>query len=438
MPEISRSPGPSPAKRQRLSTDTLSTPTSSGITSLEPSIKAERSPSPAVSLPQTSGAKFYAMPSDCRKIDPNCKRNRSRFAAARKAELSTLGLKLTRQLWRTDGLVFDWKSNVPVMLDTLKPPKEIGTGRHTNDAAEAASPHGLSLLISPAPASDIIPSQTNAGAGRSDMIPLARQDSPASRCIDLKSESRRSPSVEIPGFQRNSLRSGLPATLPPVSSEPAPFRPTPAGPSIPNHERSILRQPSDSPKKHARPRTPDGPRLRTTHNDTRALVSTYGAPCQDFGSAQDWPSTKVSEEMTSASLQYLQKYISMFDTRRASLSDAYHADATVSIRRVAPHTTTLGDVTTASGRDEITRTLSDLRLRIFADGNADVKYDIVHLGNRIGTLVTVNGLMYEPGSALPKSLAFHWTFILKEKLASRDIVWSLQATLHQMSIYSTS
>lgn len=100
MADPSRTPGPSPAKRQRLSVDTLSTPSSTAGPLLDLTVKTERSPSPALNLPQTTGAKFYAMPKDCRKTIPDYRRNRSRFVAARKAELSLLGLELTRQLWR--------------------------------------------------------------------------------------------------------------------------------------------------------------------------------------------------------------------------------------------------------------------------------------------------------------------------------------------------
>ena len=100
MSDLSRSAGPSPAKRPRLSAESVSTSLPNGAPSQDLRVKSERSPSPMLSLPRTTGAKFYAMPRDCRKVAPNYIRNRSKFVAARKTELAMLGLELTRQLWR--------------------------------------------------------------------------------------------------------------------------------------------------------------------------------------------------------------------------------------------------------------------------------------------------------------------------------------------------
>lgn len=65
-----------------------------------------------------------------------------------------------------------------------------------------------------------------------------------------------------------------------------------------------------------------------------------------------------------------------------------------------------------TGRTSIARALSDIYLNAFADGDVDLRYDVVHLGNRIGTMAVVDGMMHESGKRA-KALPFRWTFILR-------------------------
>ena len=73
-------------------------------------------------------------------------------------------------------------------------------------------------------------------------------------------------------------------------------------------------------------------------------------------------------------------------------------------------------VVQASGRTDILRALSAIRLNISSHDDVDIKYDAVHLGDRVGTMLVVDATMHEANIGRSGSLPFRWTFILKSNL----------------------
>lgn len=199
----------------------------------------------------------------------------------------------------------DRKSKVPIMPDTLRPPSLINTSRPMGDVptvVEATTPDRPTPIASLDLSSLATSAQTDARAVQFDMAPRD-QPSLLATPLDPESESRRSPSVEIPGLQWSSSRPSLP---PPSSMSSGPssicLSQTP-GPSLLECDNPVLRLTTDSPKKRRSLQTPNGNRSI----DHPTSIPLYDSPCEDYGSVQDWPSKSEVEAKTSASLQYLNK-----------------------------------------------------------------------------------------------------------------------------------
>ncbi|KAF5316549.1 hypothetical protein D9619_006639 [Psilocybe cf. subviscida] len=112
---------------QAVNTSTSAGP-KTGVRSPEVVIKKEEQLSPLSQSPikparklVTEAASFYPMPASCDKAVLEYKENRKAFFKENSKILSALGLKRTKAFFRDDGLVIEWKSDVPVWSDTLKP-----------------------------------------------------------------------------------------------------------------------------------------------------------------------------------------------------------------------------------------------------------------------------------------------------------------------------
>ncbi|KAI0741251.1 hypothetical protein C8Q80DRAFT_1193345 [Daedaleopsis nitida] len=88
-------------------------------------VKRERSPSPLLDTlphPVTEGCiRIAPLPAQCHKSRPNFKVARQKLSMVEVKKLRELGLQPTRVFTRDDGMVIDWKSDIPVMSDTLLP-----------------------------------------------------------------------------------------------------------------------------------------------------------------------------------------------------------------------------------------------------------------------------------------------------------------------------
>ncbi|KAJ7484616.1 hypothetical protein FB451DRAFT_1393149 [Mycena latifolia] len=94
-----------------------------------PRVKLEaRTPSPPPADPPpvrravTSGSKrYFPVPPNCTRIDPDYIANRRNWARRECAVLRDLGLHVDKFFFRDDGMVIEWTSPAPVWLDTLRP-----------------------------------------------------------------------------------------------------------------------------------------------------------------------------------------------------------------------------------------------------------------------------------------------------------------------------
>ncbi|KAI0358302.1 hypothetical protein OH77DRAFT_1421624 [Trametes cingulata] len=130
-------PGPEPLLATATSRDAARTmsprspviqPRPTEMAAASPIVKRERSPSPMIddaSAPRlvTEGCvRIAPLPPECRTTRPGYKAARQAWTGREVKKLRELGLQPTRVFVREDGMVIDWKSNIPVMSDTLRPP----------------------------------------------------------------------------------------------------------------------------------------------------------------------------------------------------------------------------------------------------------------------------------------------------------------------------
>lgn len=130
LPRFSRSPKSTIIKREHGTSPQLSS--RSAVRS--PLVKRERSPSliPEHPLPVLEGCSRFVLKADCIPSHPDYRKNRNRWSCEVIDDLRTKGVIATRVLFRDDGMVVDWKSDVPVIPDTLLPSQSTQTSSSTS------------------------------------------------------------------------------------------------------------------------------------------------------------------------------------------------------------------------------------------------------------------------------------------------------------------
>ncbi|KAI0831957.1 hypothetical protein BC628DRAFT_571167 [Trametes gibbosa] len=98
-------------------------------------IKRERSPSPAIGnvaphLITEGCVRIAPLPPECKNTQPGYQAARKAWTAREAKKVRNRGVQPTRVFVREDGMVIDWKSDVPVMPDTLRPPL-VANAHHT-------------------------------------------------------------------------------------------------------------------------------------------------------------------------------------------------------------------------------------------------------------------------------------------------------------------
>ncbi|KAI0326976.1 hypothetical protein GY45DRAFT_1373524 [Cubamyces sp. BRFM 1775] len=139
-----------------------------------PVIKRERSSSPVIDadVPHliTEGCVRVApLPPACKAGRAGYQNARREWTAGEAKKLRELGLKPTRVFIREDGMVIDWRSDVPVMSDTLRPPPP-------EDTVVQAQPSILAQVIDPSAGSSVVPARPSGSQGRARACPSAYQD----------------------------------------------------------------------------------------------------------------------------------------------------------------------------------------------------------------------------------------------------------------------
>ncbi|KAI0313197.1 hypothetical protein OF83DRAFT_573933 [Amylostereum chailletii] len=218
----------------------------------------------------------------------------------------------------------------------------------------------------------------------------------------------------------------------------------PVSPAASNAQATKLGcSPAEQSPPVLRPTEPSPIPARPSSERTPEVLQEYNDVTADVGNADDWPSAEDEESMTKAALQYIKRYITTFDEDRARLAGAYTGDVTFSCRVVGalakPLPKEVSEGKIFQGRLD---TLGALRafdtLKFCAEGSANVKYDVVCLGKRTGVLLSVASTLRDTRGGGPVRCS--WSFVLRSNGSkatggSKDTLWPLVATAHQMIVY---
>ncbi|KAI0029177.1 hypothetical protein K488DRAFT_88982 [Vararia minispora EC-137] len=445
----------------RASTSSAPTSTSSleshSSSSSSVTVKKERYKTPELtfsSQPVKTGSRYYKMPPECDKSVPNYSENRSEFYLRKKMELKRQalpGFEITKAMWRPDGLAIDWKSTIPVLADTLRPPGgNLVTALNTASQANALS-LGQALESSPRPVNSTSSQHITSGVAVSPQRSTNKRKTKRTPSLAKALPSPRpAPSTVIDDsiwLEEQSSTVSLEALTrpaqPPIETN---FASSSAGrPPAPNQGPS-----RSSPTVAASTARPSSSASLPSNlsSDSNFQLPKYDTPCTDYGLVEDWPTKDESQQVSETAIQFLNRYILLWDGDRAKLVNAYGKDAFFSRRRIVCTAESMMSLTGSKdalvhGRTEVVAALRDIgSLQIFKDGVAErIVYDVSHLG-RIGTLLTVRGSFYELRAGKTTEVPFTWAFVLRscsneELVASEDETdaWPLVVISHQMLIY---
>ncbi|KAI0793804.1 hypothetical protein C8Q74DRAFT_532950 [Fomes fomentarius] len=439
-------------------------------------VKRERSPSPLLDIVPylvTEGCvRIAPLPADCQKSSSNHKAARQRLAANEMKKLRALGLKTARVFTRDDGMVIDWKSDTPVMSDTLRPPVSEIVGSRGIDAhpeiprrqkkqklavsGDEEAHDGVSRpadgcmsyrpFTPPELAVDAYSthlthlSQPPTAPARPGLPIAEREAWVPSNIIDLTErveESREVPRVDVPA--RISLPPLARRTQPAVAThEPNVV----SGPTAP----TVVPSPAESPPQSGSCAPSCCPIAATPVSvTTRTLSQTSDQTDADEAEAQ--------------ALAFLERYMLAFAEDRASLARAYSRAATLSIQTFPANSESDPPSSRPPqphrGRADIVAALLALpeEHSLYDEGGegaAEVDWEIVLQGSGDILLIcyaTVevdrtsqrNGKGEGHARRVPETWAYEQRFVLKrrdwdEEDRNTPGLWSLVAVSHQMAI----
>ncbi|GLB43259.1 hypothetical protein LshimejAT787_1301600 [Lyophyllum shimeji] len=438
--------------------------------SLPPTIKPElRSPSPPRRRLITQSCTLYALPDNCRKLNPNPNpdylKNRNALATKERQVLKRRGLKVEKVMFRDDGMVIEWTSSVPVWSDTLlpespKPPEKVATAVPKKDAARRSRSRDTDNRPSTSLASSkeqrmlpqcvLLPGQEDRRVDdvRADastgVISVSASPSPTPPPKD-KGKAKE---VEIPppptrlGPTRRPLPLPKPRALKSVSlAEPRAVQPTRRPLLLPKPRALKPSTPTEAPpdqRHEASSILSNEPSTSHVHlNTAQASIDVVPHVC---GVAE-------LEDVEPIAVDYLQRYIRAFDADPSTLQHSYAPYAVFSIRTPAAGTAaTLRPAEVCQGPDEIAGRLSLLRQYKFcpAGRGADVVYDVVSLGAAAagGIFLTTHGAVVDTSvEPRARTLAVDQAFVLQQRAgrgkeggAGAEDGWPLVAVSHQMVI----
>ncbi|RDB23421.1 hypothetical protein Hypma_008935 [Hypsizygus marmoreus] len=206
-------------------------------------IKPEpRTPSPAPPPSRrliTESCQLYPLPPSCRKhpsSNPDYVKNRNALIAKERAILRGRGLRVVNVLFRDDGMVLEWKSDVPVWEDTLLPERTAVVGSADDDGREEEEDGGGGVAV------------------------MSREEVKGSR--EEVQRSRRSCSRDkldsIP--EQSTSTTTIPLSIPEQSNSPSPkhLKPKPKSkskPPLPGRRKKVEIEDVD----YDRARSPPGP-----------------------------------------------------------------------------------------------------------------------------------------------------------------------------------
>ncbi|KAG8213041.1 hypothetical protein J3R82DRAFT_11433 [Butyriboletus roseoflavus] len=384
-------PSPRPPKRIRVSPSPHPLPPSSYPP--PPQVKCERSPSPHFTERRvvTSGTKHFApIPNDCLPSCTEYTQNRSEWVARCAKELEALNLIPERKLIR--------KSHVPVWSDTLKPdPLDLAATimlAHRSNAQWHRPP-----IRKASPQQSVTTTSTRARPSSSPPIfgnvPDAEPPSKKKLLVPPRSLSkRRNNSSQL--IPTNSPLSGLRSSSPCSERPRFPDERETASHSPLRDPVSSLADPipipSDIPPRHGRLAVPREPPSSVRDQPI--------APCT---------SPAAEEVMSEMTLNYLRRYVQIYEADRASLASAYATNASFAYRvhrivqnisggassiwAASPQCFSSGPKRTRLDIVTTLLTLPCLHLNGQNSTIAQIEYDIFYLGAELGMFVICRMVM---------------------------------------------
>ncbi|OJA16408.1 hypothetical protein AZE42_05502 [Rhizopogon vesiculosus] len=351
-------------------------------------VKREQSPTPPPPKRRlvVSGTKRFApFPLNCLPSNSAYRQNRRSWAQKCQSEMQGLKLTTEKLLIRDDGIIVDWKSQVPVWSDDLQP---------------QAGELDLAATIT-------LAHQTNA------------QQRPGS-FHGTPPRSRSAVPTPVPGSD-----DGIP---------PAPVRTLPVPPR-PRRNIALSSSPGAGGSKFQA-----SPKLDPLTSEVPALST----PLNELLTIEIMPDEE--EKMSKMTMEYLERFFQTFDSDRASLASAYSSNASFSYREVkclspAPQPPLPPSDAIKRTRLDITATLLSLPpLQLLASNGSEapINYDMMWLGTPVGMFVVCRGVHHGDSSKRPVT----HSFLLRRKEtyeedARADGVWPLVAVAHQMIVFDS-
>ncbi|KAI0718088.1 hypothetical protein C8T65DRAFT_737603 [Cerioporus squamosus] len=460
-------------------------------------VKRERSPSPALDGTRliTQGCvRIAPLPPNCRKPHSGYLAARQELAKAEMDKLRKLKLQPTRVFTREDGMVIDWKSCVPVLSDTLLPPtteqsegESVTRPERDRDALRTGATqrsreqedHPTAEVRDEAMVQDyLFPARSNVREG-SVSVPQ-----PAGPNADIHDHQRTShpPPRESSGGERKANThlanqsamlmdvidltkddDGITPAVPELLSEAGPH----AAPSPP-----LAYQTSTTHSDTARSSVPASSQESALPNGSVSRPNPHFivAPSPSASNRVSLPRTvSISsdnsdlDEMETAALDFLKKYMIAFSEDRAILVRAYSRMATLSI--ITPSDRDAAGIPSAGirrvpyqGRADIVSALLALpdEQRLYdedGEGVAEVDWDLVYVEDAgdvllicyathdrsLGSKTDGQGKGKGKGRQSAERWAYEQRFLLRRREwdeEDRDTpgLWPLIAVSHQMTI----
>ncbi|KAJ7207068.1 hypothetical protein GGX14DRAFT_636006 [Mycena pura] len=370
---------------------------------LEPCTVSPPPPDPPRRAVRSGSKRYFPVPHDCTRMDPNFAANRRSWAYRECAILRGLGLRVEKFFFRQalppliyylfylpprrdDGMVIEWTSADEVWLDTLRPVRE---------RSRRTEPEGREIIDVDAEPSDPTPLPPPSFAITTPSVPTDREEmsttsSHDSNTIAVSADVSLVDQVEeIGAISAEDSASNLASV---------------AAFSVDGVEEMVVDD-------------------EVTQN-------------------QCMPSEEEQKHLHQLSLDFIRKYILTFDRDRESLASAYAEDAVISFRdnNFACLTHFTFKRTRSSQSKNTMPKLPALQAFRFAarDGAIDVDYDIVVLEPQPDApdgvvMMSVHGQLVSPDE---QTLAIDQTFVLRRNSTTIDD-WPLVAVLHQMVVRDT-
>ncbi|RPD64026.1 hypothetical protein L226DRAFT_521908 [Lentinus tigrinus ALCF2SS1-7] len=409
------------------------------------SVKRERSPSPVLNagarLVTQGCVRVAPLPSSCWKTHSGYQAARQQLAKAEMDKLRKLGLQPLRVFTREDGMVIDWKSDVPVLSDTLCPPIPGQQDRPGVDVHEEAMVQDY-----------LFPARIPFGQGAGPVPPPTVVQDTGCRDVQMAGDQRapqltsREPSGdEMRANSRLVPRSSILTDVIDLTKEDdVPIVPELPSADVP-HPSSVNQTPATYSDTGERNALILSQAALTNSDGSRATPDFMSALSHNHSSRVPLPRTvSISsdnsdlDEMEAAALDFLKRYMIAFSEDRAILARAYSRMATLSIiAHSDPGGISSSNHAPHQGRADIVSALLALPdeqplYDEVGEGIAEVDWDLIHVEDTNDVLLicyATHDRAAVPGSGLNdrrkgKGRADRWAYEQRFLLRLRE--WDVE------------